>query len=442
MDCLLYRFPLFAQDSIATRVEWTGMAALEEGQFVKSTYTDGPMSFRPWLTDEYARLGVKATINQHFSMTVIPQIELWNDTWDWTLISTPANGSLNPLTQHATVTLADAECNVGIGSRDAIAYNFSAGVIPYKYDLEAKNLGEYLFRTGEHPGYIETSFDQAYATLTGFRANAEIVRNLSLDLFFTTETQVQPLNDWSLSFLAGYKLPGFLDVGAGIMFDRLIPAVPLLDKPSTSGLNTYLTSTGQLDTFNWGGTKVMARLALDPKMLLPSDFSRIFGKEDGIFYGEAAILGVQNITPYTHPLNPNNGQPDPTKLVIDSEYNFYSNIWQRIPVMFGFNFPTFKLLDYLSAELEWYGDPYAPGEYTEESFKYFLPLPNGVDPALSHWKYSFNFRKTLLGHVSLIGQVSRDHTRDEAYYIADFDEDEIFQTKNEWGWWFKLQYNI
>jgi hypothetical protein len=448
MGYLYYGASLFAQDSaVAPKIEWTAMAALEEGQYIKSDYSNGPMSFRPWLTDEYARLGIEATINQHFSVTIIPQIELWNDTWDWILTSTPISeyyqiNELSPLTQHATVTLADAEGIYSFGSTDAVALNIAAGVIPYKYDEEARNLGEYLFRTGEHPAYIFNSFDQAYVTLTGFRANAEIFRNLSLDLFFTTETQVEPMNDWSLSLLAGYKLPGYLDVGAGVMFDRLIPAVSILDKQTEGLLGTYYTSTGQLDTFSWGGTKVMAHAAFDPKELLPADFPKIFGKEDGIFYGEAAILGLQNVTPYMHPLNPNNGQPDLTKLVVDSEYDFYSNIKQRIPVMFGFNFPTFKLLDYLSVELEWYGDPYAPGLYTEEGFKYFFPLPNGSDPTISHWKYSFNVKKSVGGNLSLIGQIARDHTRDDAYYITNYDEDEIFQTKDEWGWWLKLQCNI
>jgi hypothetical protein len=443
--CLIFETPLFAQDSTAPKIQWAGMAAIEEGQFVKCQYVGdpGPMPFSPWVADEYAEVGVKATLNQHFSMVVLPEIELWDDTWDWTRMNS-STGPLNPLNQHATVWLADAEGIASFGSRDAVAWNFSAGVIPYKYDLEAKNLGEYLFRTGEHPTYIETAFDQAYATLTGLRANAEIFHNLSLDLFFTTETQVQPMNDWSLSLLAGYKVPGLLDFGAGIMFDRLIPAVPFLDKPSTSRYNTYYTSSGELDTFSWGGTKVMARLSIDPKGLLSTDISQIFGKEDGILYGESAILGVTSITPYTPELG-SNGLPVAGKYVIDTGNtidNAYSDIWKRIPVIFGFNFPTFKLLDYLSVELEWFGGTYSPSLYDLEGFKYLLPLPDGTQYIGSQWKYSFNVRKTLMSNVSLIGQIARDHTRHDVYFFGNTDVDEIFQTKDEWGWWLKLQCNI
>jgi hypothetical protein len=453
--CLLFGARLFAQDSItAPRVQWTGLAALEEGQFVKCHYYqepgNGDMPFQPWVGDFFARLGVRASAG-HFSLAVIPQIELWDDTFDWQYLKS-TDAPHNPLNQHVSVTLADAEGVYHLGSRDAIALNIAAGVIPYKYDEEARNLGEYLFRTGEHPAYIETSFDVAYATLTGVRVNAEILRNLSLDLFFTSETQVQPMNDWSLSFLAGYTLPGFLDVGAGVMLDRLISAegkiatLGSLDQLAIAS-NEYLTSTGQKDTFSWGGTKIMARCAFDPKGFFPKEISSLFGKEDGKLYGEAAILGVKSITAYTNPQD-SNGNLIKNEFVVDSSKNFYSNIKQRIPVMFGFNMPTFTLLDYLSAELEWYGWPYSSDLYYYQDFKFILPEPNGASTS-SHWKYSFNFRKTLLGNVMVIGQVARDHTRHDVYYNGtNTDVTEVFQPRenwglfgpnDEWGWWLKLQ---
>jgi hypothetical protein len=493
---LFFQAPLFAQDSAATpKIEWAGMAALEEGQFVKCQYyldNGAPMPFRPWLTNEYARLGIQAIINRHFSMAVIPQVKIWNDTWNWIHMN-GASAANNPLDQHVTVSLADAEGTFSFGNKDAIVWNISAGIIPYKYDAEAKNLGEYLFRAGEHPAYIETAFDQAYATLTGFRVNAEILRNLSLDLFFTTETQVQPMNDWSLSFLLGYKLPGYLDAGAGIMFDRLIPVSGLLDNPPDPN-NIYKSSTGQIDTFSFGGTKVMTRVSFDPKGFLPSNISRIFGKEDGKIYGEAAILGLKNIIAYKDSMNPNTGLAVPGHEVIDSSRNFYSDIKQRIPIMFGFNWPTNPLLSYslvpiaailgydrndfdkhsialgssaiaggivaglgtwfleqyfktnlhldvLSVEAEWSGWPYSTNLYNIENFYWVLPKPNGVGTG-SPWKYSINFRKAVWEHVSLIGQIARDHTRHDVFYNGNTDVTEIFQTKDEWGWWMKLQYNF
>ncbi len=446
---LLFGVPLFAQDSTAPKVQLTGMAAIEEGQFVKCNYQGvngfgdpGAMPFSPWVADEYVEVGVKAAINRHFSLAVLPEIKLWDDTWDYSHLNSSTGGN-NPLNQHVTVSLADAEGMASFCSGDALTWNFAAGVMPYKYDPEAKNLGEYLFRTGVHPAYVQTSFDQAYATLTGIRATAEIFQNFSVDLFLTTEMQVQPINDWSLSLLAGYKVPGLLDFGAGIMLDRVLPVSALLEKTGGggAGTNTYHTSTGQLDTFGFGGTKLMARASFDPKGLLPADFPKIFGKEDGILYGEAAILGVQNTTAYEDSTNPNTGLQVAGHYVVDSALNFYSNILQRIPVMFGFNIPTFKLLDYLSVELEWYGWPYSSDEYYVYNFEYLLPQPTGVSTA-SHWKYSFNIRKTLLGNVAVSGQIARDHTRDDVSYFGYTDVNEIFQQKDEWGWWLKVQCNI
>jgi hypothetical protein len=51
-------------------------------------------------------------------------------------------------------------------------------------------------------------------------------------------------------------------------------------------------------------------------------------------------------------------------------------------------------------------------------------------------------RKTLWDHFSIIGQIARDHTRHDAFNVYNSDEDEIFKTQDEWGWWLKLQYNF
>ena len=111
----------------------------------------------------------------------------------------------------------------------------------------------------------------------------------------------------------------------------------------------------------------MARLSVDPKGFLPSGFKDMCGNEDFKIYAEAAILGFTNITAYKDSMDPNTGLPVPGKFAIDSSKNYYSRISQRIPVMFGFTLPTFKLLDYLSAEWEWYGWPFAPSLYNFSS---------------------------------------------------------------------------
>jgi hypothetical protein len=411
------------------------------------------MPYRPWLNNELAQLGLKTTLNSHFSAVVSPQIKLWNDTWDWKVLA--QNGSsANPLNQHLTISLADAEGIVSFGNKESFAFKAAVGVMPFKYNEDAKNLGEYLFRTGEHPAYIQTSFDNAYATLTGVRLNAQMFNTLSLDILFTQETQIVPINDWSMSILAGYKLPHILDVGAGVAFDRLIPVSGILDNPVIvkNGLqDTFYSNDGTVQSWKWGGTKIMAHVSFDPKGLFPSGISGIFGKEDCKIYGEAAILGLHSDSAFKK----TSDSLGKISYVVDSNMNFYSDISQRIPIMFGFNIPTFKLLDFLSVEVEWFGWPYSPSLYNYQSLVYTLPepiipnvtLPNGnSQKALytkdNNWKYSFNFRKTIWGHFSMIGQIARDHTRHDVYYNGFADPEEAFLHKDEWGWWLKLQYSL
>ncbi len=471
VGCCALAVPAPAQeagkDSASPKVEVLGKVALEEGQFVKcsythlangsggSGYTREVMPFRPWVNNAYSEIGLKATLNSHFSAVFIPQIKLWDDTWDWQTMGENGSAS-NPFNQHVTASLDAAEGILDYGSKESVAFRAEVGVMPYKYNGDAKNLGEYLFRTGEHPAYIQTSFDFPNATLTGIRLNADMFKNFSVDLLLTEETQVMPLNDVSLSVLAGYKVPGLLDIGAGVMFDRLIPMAGKLDAPVYLGdvQDTFYTSNGTLDTLKWGGTKVMAHVAFDPKGLLPASITRLLGNDDGRIYAEAAILGLSSFTAYKKAVD-STGAVVSGRYVVDDTLNFYSDIGQRIPIMAGFNIPTFKLLDYLSLEVEWFGWPYSPSLYNYSDLIRTFPQPivpkessangtiqNDLYTKSNAWKFSINLRKKIWGHFSVIGQIARDHTRHDVYYSGFYDPEEVFIRNDEWGWWLKLQYAL
>jgi hypothetical protein len=464
---------LSAQDAAPSTVKFIGTASIVEGQYVNGMYTAEPngtinqpfkretMPYRPWINNEYVKIGAEVTVNPHFSVVACPQIRLWNDTWDWT--SMGQNGSAaNPFVQHMTITLADAEGIFQFGDRDNIAMTLAAGVFPFKYNNDVKNLGEYLFRTGEHPAYIQTSFDEPNATLTGIRLNTELAGRFSLDVLFTQETQIIPINDWSLSVLAGYKLPKLLDIGAGVMFDRLVPVAPNeAEGPvSTTVQNTFYTSSGARDTLHWGGTKAMARISFDPKGFLPKGGSDIFGKEDGKIYSEASVLGVNSFSTYKQAVD-GSGNVIPGQFVVDSSVNFYSAIEQRIPRMIGFNVPTcsplftrligFGLLDYLSVEVEYFGWPYSPSLYNYQNLLFTFPQP--IVPVSAqgtrifytnedNWKWSVNMRKTIMGNLSIVGQIARDHTRHDVYYNTFADPEEVFIQPRGFGWWLKFQYSL
>jgi hypothetical protein len=456
--CFAFAAQSLAQDTIAPKIEVMGKAAMVEGQFVKGNYdytsaqsANVPyireaLPYRPWINNEYAEIGLKTTLTPYFSGIVAPQIKLWNDTWDWTSQGQDP-GPNNPFIQHMTISLANAEGIFTFGNKDALAFTIEAGVFPFKYDHDTKNLGEYLFRTGETPAYIQTSFDDAYATLTGMRFNAAMA-GLSLDVLLTQEEQILPINDWSLSILASYKVSNVLDIGAGVMFDRLIPVQPKkAEQPTAQKLqNTYYSSNGNLDTLSWGGTKLMARVSFDPKGLLPFGLTNKLGKEDGKIYAEVAVLGLKSFTAYKKSITGAD-----TSLVVDSNMNFYSDINQRMPITVGFNIPTFQLLDYLSVEVEYFGWPYSPSLYNYENQLYTLPQPiiptTPLGQAIlytknNYVKWSVNARKTLWGNFSIIGQIADDHTRHDAFYSPNADPEEVFIDHGSWGWWLKLQYSL
>lgn len=316
--------------------------------------------------------------------------------------------------------LKEAQGIYSFGDPERPWLQVASGYFPFKYNPEARNLGEYLFRTGTYPGFIITDFDNAKTRLMGFRVTGSILENtLNMHLLFTSEYMTNPYFDYSLSFLAGYKLPNNLvDVGGGVCLARLIPVVPdKTTKPSDIVLdeqNRPVVENGDTLRYTFKGTKVMARLTLDPKVLLP--FSDIFGENDGKLYGEIAILGTKNYG------------------------TEYPEITERMPIMFGFNVPTFKIMDVLSFEAEYYGsDP-------EKK----LDIPRGGSPkpdlypygaSRTPWKWSFYAQKTITQGFAVKGLIGRDHFRN-LNAGGNYDTIERMNGPGDWHYKLRIMYSF
>ena len=125
-------------------------------------------------------------------------------------------------------TVADIEYELlTSGTR---SWRVGLGLFPYKYNRDASNLGEYLFRAGPYPTYIMTGgysfINSAAVPLQGLKSRYE-AGNLSFDAFLVTETTMPPLYDLSLAGVLRYRmLDGAVDVGAGVNLKRLIPIRP------------------------------------------------------------------------------------------------------------------------------------------------------------------------------------------------------------------------
>jgi hypothetical protein len=327
------------------------------------------------------------------------------------------------------------------------------GFFKFKYNPDGRDFGDYLFRTGTYPIWFDMPFDFPAARLLGLHEQSNFFESLKLDLLLISST-VTPAMNWSLAGIADYDVARLhlIDIGAGIDFAHLFsvynnqtypkfggdPTTP--STPSTN--DRYLTNmrVNGVDTaydtayYTFKGTKIMGRISIDPKALFPKEVSQFFGENDLKLYGEADIIGLKSY--------PDSGltQGDQKDLVAPS----YNKLLQKMPVTVGFNFPTFKLLDVLNGELEWFGAQYYnDASYVINKGQNAMPLPydvgaefwntgNGVK---SQIKWSIYAKKTLAGgHFAITGQIGRDHI---LLPCAAYDNqlwNELEVEAKDWGW--------
>jgi hypothetical protein len=191
------------------------------------------------------------------------------------------------------------------------------------------------------------------------------------------------------------------------------------------------STTGQVPGAKYytpAGIMLMARASLDLKKLLPADN---LSPEDLRLYAEVAVLGVRNYPVY------------------------YKKITERMPVMAGFNLPTFRLLDLFSVQFEYFNSPNLNNTYTVGQKNWALPyLPEDNAFSDKEWNdltkkdnlsWSILARKRVLGGLSLNAQVARDHMRTigtDWYYGSRFEPNEILHKSSSWYWMFQLAWDI
>ncbi|MDB5050939.1 MAG: hypothetical protein JWO30_4010 [Fibrobacteres bacterium] len=338
------------------------------------------------------------------------------------------------------------------GDPASTAGSVMLGTFNYKYNPDAKNLGEYLYRSGTYPGLIWTGegwlmMNRAgnnshglMATITQF--GGSVKHNFSLLM----ETVTYPTGDFS----PGYDVSltsKWLDVGAGGVFYRYLPLRPSLleakDAENTyatihgtnsAGVDTVATGrlseiqntvanpteTDTLDHWTVQGIKLMARAALNLGSLLPEN---IRGPEDLRIFAEIALLGVKN-----YPL-------------------YYEKRSERIPVMFGITLPTAKLLDVFTIQGEYYGSPYSDGlKYISESrpIPQTRSTPSGQTPPThgDDLKWSIYGKKTINTLCNIYAQAASDQFRltDGKYNPSTIPLTTSW--KHDWYYVLRLEFNL
>lgn len=367
-----------------------------------------------------------------------------------------------------------AEAVYHIGEPDRPWLKLGTGIFPYKYNPEAVNLGEYLFRAGAYPTYSITGgyaiVGNAGAQLEGFKANFQ-AGNLRADVLLFTETTLAPLYDWSLGLVAGYNLgDGLLDIGAGVNFQRLLQVKPSRTARQTNK-NSYFTYngreyTGYSDYYTYPAAFYSARAdSLESSLATATsqpDSARIqaqaasYRAKAAPYAADGALVDSLLALPETDPGRPKLDYYTASAILLMARFTLdakrlfdtevfgsedlkvygevnllgvkdypilYADRKARMPIMVGFNLPGFKLLDLFAIQAEYQKSPWLNNTYQRGTASINLPyLPNSTDAIMSKvdyfdmkhkddFKWSVLLRKNLHRKVSLSAQFASDHLR-------------------------------
>jgi len=421
--CCIYVTALFLQalhaEESDVKVTPSGFAYYQIGQLVKTSDPTGRISGQPdksWDQHVNFRLGLEAVVRKH--LRIIAGIELGIFTF------AKGGGGGNNITTGFSLKEAQGIYTFGDDPKNP-PLQIALGYFPFKYNPQATNMGEYLssYRTGSYATYIINDFDNCKARMLGLRVSSTLFSKLKQDVLLISETIVgnngnTPVGDYSLSYVVGYKVENFLDVGAGIYWNRLLPIDPSQTTPvdnvahDTSG--NPLIENGDTVHLTMKATKLMARLTFDPKQFLPDGLLCLLGKEDGKLYAETAILGIKN-------------------------YGVeYDSLYKRWPVMWGFNVPVFKTLDFLSLDMEYFG---RRGNLT---IPQGTPQPNNTQDEYSlqqRFRWSLFAQKTVVKGFCIKGLVGKDHFRtvDAGGSVTNA---ELLRGKGDWHYNLRFMYQF
>lgn len=357
-------------------------------------------------------------------------------------ISTKYGGSLYKL---FFVGPTAAKAMVLFGDPDKPVFSLGGGMFPYKYNSDAVDLGEYLFRTTPYPTTIMTGgltfVNDNAAYLQGFQANLN-AGNLNVDALLTTETGLPPLYDWSLGLVGTYKVGGILEFGAGAQWKRMISIDP--DRTSWKSIyNATFVKNGkqyygdpeyyseQANFYNRLADTLFAQGRADSAMarLRAKENQAAVDSLNGYTDANSALVGgwlsdpakVDSIIPENSrqyfsteglilmarasldlgawldmdPKQPFKVFTEAAVLGWKNYPIFYENRWQRAPIMVGAHIPTFGILSQLTVQFEYFNSPWANntrnlgggGGGGDENLAVPV-IPSGTDPIFSRHGYN------------------------------------------------------
>jgi len=410
------------------------MTSIRFGQIVEGKYK-GIDFRRQWMHQGIGNITAVRRFGDNFTITVGLEAKMWYNTVPLENPQTTYNPKTQFPKQNYSVYISHGEGVRRFDFGRDIRLRLGIGLVPYKYNPEVRNLGEYLFRTEAYPVYLEGEIDRPFARISGFRAGLRLWDRWDQELLVTTETSRLPFHDFSLTYITHADLlDGVLQPGAGVQAHRLISVDERFTQPKIEA-NAYLDEDGDTAYYTARATKVMGRLTIDFRPLVGAD---LLGEEEFKLYTEACVLGVKD-----YPSNTAISEFDTT-----NEFG-YDKLLEKLPVMVGFSFPTFKALDVLAVEAQWLGTKYPNSNQSMIEETGPLPYkPNSQadytkeDYTKDDWKWTAYARKSIGKHFSLTGLAARDHIRVNTIYNQELDFEEALTRDSHWYWALKCAFQF
>ncbi|MBD3392776.1 MAG: hypothetical protein GF418_11795 [Chitinivibrionales bacterium] len=476
-----------ARDDGGLHVEFTGNAYLYVMRIVRSSATLFLDNLGVHFLEGAWLEGVGGGINA--DVEVSPRLRfntgLGGSVWS------PAQTKLSRadwLGRRENAWINSASATVLLGDLDRPPLQMKFGFFGFNTSPDAKDFGGYLYKGGCYPGYLYSG--GGGASVAGLQLHSDYFDFVTLDGLVTLELEY-PYFDFSFGLVPTFHVGDFLDVGAGLLAHRAIPAVDTLTIPTSE-------QKGASEGYTLQGTKAMARFSLDTRKAFDIE---ALGENDLKLYAEAAIMGVKNY---------------PAIEVSDEETGEvvevgYTDILERIPVMAGFNWPTHPLvahgavpaalsafligiepdstwpidtlldgqgedsvvsatevrgfeykswrmaafggaavvagvgtfvlekvlrtrlrLDYLTLEVEYYRLPHENHAIYDGNPVPVRPRP-GFEPGQDDWRWAVLARKTLAERFTISAKVASDHFRTFNEFNWPDPEERILGT-DEWYW--------
>jgi hypothetical protein len=339
--------------------------ALDEGQIMrglKISKTKYSSMSRVWQQRLYLNIANTMTYRERLRLIVSFECQL---TFSYDQVTTYP-GSLVP---QFSFYPNDAEINYTFGNLQKPWLHCAIGYFPFKYNPDAKHLGEYLLRSNAYPTFIVNNFEFPVSRELGLHVSGKsdwlidpAIDRIKWDLLFTSETHAYswPTQDWTLTAVVSNSLFNFLDIGAGVSWQRLFPVNDTVTTPRNPK-NRYFGEGGIADTnyISFKATKLMGRASINPQRFIPEfkipfwpifGETPFFGKQDLKLYGEIAVLGLDNYMAYdsviVDSVSRTKAWMPASKVPVNNYARYYDSIQDRMPYIIGINLPTQPIISY------------------------------------------------------------------------------------------------